>query len=191
MIEICRVAVRALDGLNIGHVDVFPAGAPDLGPPSAAFVVTAITDFIYHFAIYHLFICQYLPCSGADGFYGAFVHPSQSLIPLAMVICTDIKVIYHFAIYHSGMRLIGNSPYCPAAADDGMRFEQLHGAVGVHLGRDDGAEVVFQINGVDGYLPRFSPLHNGVGNRLYLQRAGELLILVAVPMEADTDPHVL
>ena len=89
------------------------------------------------------------------------------------------------------MRLIGNSPYCPAAADDGMRFEQLHGAVGVHLGRDDGTEVVFQINGVDGYLPRFPSLLGGVRGGFYLQCAGELLVFVSVPMETDTDPHVL
>ena len=77
-----------------------------------------------------------------------------------------------------------NRPNGPAAADDGMRFEQFHRAVGTHLRTDDRTEVVLQIERVDRRL-------GAVGIGANLQLPGKLLILVAVPMKADTNAHVL
>ena len=65
-----------------------------------------------------------------------------------------------------------------------MGFEQFHGAVGTHLRRDDGAEIILEVDGVDGCF-------RAIGVGLYLQGSLKLLIFVSVPMKSDTDAHVL
>ena len=65
-----------------------------------------------------------------------------------------------------------------------MGFEQFHGTVGTHLRRDDGAEVVLEVDGVDSCFRTI-----GVG--LNLQGSLKLLIFISVPMKANADAHVL
>ena len=72
----------------------------------------------------------------------------------------------------------------PGTTDHGMCFEQFHRTIGVHLGRDNGAEVVLEVDGVDGSL-------RAIGIGAYLQFAGELLVFMAVPMKTNTDTDIL
>ena len=61
-----------------------------------------------------------------------------------------------------------------------MRFEQFDRTIGIHLGGDDRAEIIFEIKRVNGCLCT-------VGVVAYLQFSCELLIFVPVPMKADAD----
>ena len=169
-------AVRALDRLDIRHVDIFPARSPDLRLAAATLVVPAVADLI---AIHEdlAFGCAY-------GFNGAFVlspigarlsHPPKSFVALTMVIGADMKALV--------VRFL-HCTYRPGATDDRMGFEQFHRTVGTHLRGDDGAEIILEINRVDRYFRTI-----GVG--LNLQGSLKLLVFVPIPMKADTDAHVL
>ena len=72
----------------------------------------------------------------------------------------------------------------PGTTNHGMCFEQFHRTIGVHLGRDNGAEVVLQIDGINGCL-------GAVGVVANLKLSGELLVFMAVPMKTNTDTDIL
>ena len=72
----------------------------------------------------------------------------------------------------------------PGATDHGMGFEQFHRTIGVHLGRDNGAEIVLKVDGVDGCL-------GTVGIGTYLELAGKFLVFMAVPMKTNADADIL
>ena len=71
----------------------------------------------------------------------------------------------------------------PTPTYHGVRFEQFHRTVRVHLGRNDGTQVVLEINRVNRRLGAICIVPN-------LQRTRELLVFMAVPMKTNPYPHV-
>ena len=110
-----------------------------------------------------------------NGFDSTFVHTVQAFVTLAMVIGADIITLVVGLLHRA---------YRPRTADDGVRFEQFHRTVGVHLRRDDGAEVFLEVDGVDSRLCAVCIIAN-------LKRAGELLVFQSVPMKTNTDADIL
>jgi len=74
--------------------------------------------------------------------------------------------------------------YRPRTGDDSMCLQQFHRAVGIHLAGDNRAQVVLQVDGVDGSLCTVRMVQN-------MQFTGKLLVFASVPMKTYADANIL
>jgi len=168
-------------------MSVLPASLKHFGLASAALVVTAVA---YLCVPIGMVVHEHLSLCGAYCLYGTTVHASQTFVALAMVIGTHIVALVPIALVLACANMSGRGAvgcygaYRPRTGDDSMCLQQFHRAVGIHLAGDNRAQVVLQVDGVDGSLCTVRMVQN-------MQFTGKLLVFASVPMKTYADANIL
>ena len=165
---VLAVAPGVVHALQVGVVDIFPAGTEELGLAAAALGVAGVAELAL--------IAQHLAPGLVDDRADVVAHGHRkSLISLTMIIRAHVEVVVRGVVFHSRHQ--------PASGDDGVGLEQVHGGAGLHLGGDDAQQVVLHAHEV--HRADLVPLDDE------FQAAGVLQRAFLLPVEVDADHDVV